>query len=165
MLLREHRERLLLSQEELAARSGLSTRAVRYLEDGQVRRPRSMSVRLLADALGLAGGVRAEFEQAAMGRGPEGGPVASSSSSPPPALLPMTVPAFVGRQGAISDLDLLLAADGEAGPVVVCAVSGTAGVGKTALAVHWAHRVRASFPDGQLYLNLLGFDRRPASRW
>jgi tetratricopeptide (TPR) repeat protein/DNA-binding XRE family transcriptional regulator len=179
VLLREHRERLLLSQEELAARSGLSSRAVRYLEDGQVRRPRSMSVRLLADALDLAGPARAEFELAAMGRGLEAGPVASSTagqeggpseagttvpgavrasfSSPPPALLPMTVPAFVGRQGELASLDLLLA-EGEAGPVAICAVSGTAGVGKTALAVHWAHRMRAWFPDGQLYLNLRGFD-------
>jgi hypothetical protein len=70
----------------------------------------------------------------------------------------MTVPAFVGRQGEIASLDLLLAEDGEATPVVICAVSGTAGVGKTALAVHWAHRVRASFPDGQLYINLRGFE-------
>jgi len=172
-----------LSQEELAARSGLSTRAIRYLEDGQVRRPRPMSVRLLADALGLAGRARAEFELAAKGHGPEVGPVASSAagqeaqgagppesgttvpravrasfSSPPPALLPMTVPTFVGRQGEIASLDLLLAEDGEAAPVVICAVSGTAGVGKTALAVHWAHRVRAEFPDGQLYLNLRGFE-------
>ena len=79
-LLREHRGRLGLSQEELAARSGLSTRAIRYLEDGQVRRPRSVSVRLLADALGLAGRARAEFELAAMGRGLEAGPVASSAA-------------------------------------------------------------------------------------
>ena len=48
---------------------------------------------------------------------------------------------------------------------MICAIGGMAGVGKTALAVQWAHQVAAEFPDGQLYLNLRGFDRsgEPAS--
>ena len=91
---------------------------------------------------------------------------ASQGAVPPlpvPAQLPPAAPAFAGRDAELASLDanLRTAQDGLAGPasaVVISAVSGTAGVGKTALAVHWAHRVTAQFPDGQLYVNLRGFD-------
>src|SRR6185437_14903204 len=88
---------------------------------------------------------------------------ATRPGTPVPAQLPSAVPAFAGRLAELARLDALLppagAAASSAPPAaVITAVSGTAGVGKTALAVHWAHRVAARFPDGQLYVNLRGFD-------
>ncbi|MFC3499861.1 ATP-binding protein [Micromonospora krabiensis] len=76
-----------------------------------------------------------------------------------PEQLPRAVPGFVGRSNELAVLDALL--DGgaqEPTTVVISAVSGMAGVGKTALALHWAHRVADRFPDGQLYVNLRGYD-------
>jgi DNA-binding SARP family transcriptional activator len=83
-------------------------------------------------------------------------------STTPPAQLPPDLASFAGRCDELRRLDGLLAngaAPGRTnpGPVVISAVAGTAGVGKTALAVHWAHRVTPQFPDGQLYVNLRGF--------
>jgi DNA-binding SARP family transcriptional activator/tetratricopeptide (TPR) repeat protein len=76
-----------------------------------------------------------------------------------PAQLPMDVYGFTGRDAELSTLDALFGpADEQPNAVRIAAVSGTAGVGKTALAVHWAHRVADRFPDGQLYVNLRGYD-------
>lgn len=80
-------------------------------------------------------------------------PVAHARASP--AQLPPDVPGFAGREGELNRLDNLLTATDA---VVMIAIDGTAGVGKTTFAVHWAQRVRGLFPDGQLYLNLRGFD-------
>ena len=74
-----------------------------------------------------------------------------------PRQLPTPPWPFVGRDPELAELDgLLERADLRA--VVISAIGGTAGVGKTALAVHWAHKLAGRFTDGQLYLNLRGFD-------
>ena len=76
-----------------------------------------------------------------------------------PAQLPATAAAFTGRTDAMNLLDKIASATGEA---VVAILSGTAGVGKTALALHWARHAVDRFPDGQLYLDLRGFAAGPA---
>jgi DNA-binding SARP family transcriptional activator len=79
---------------------------------------------------------------------------------PVPAQLPPPVAAFAGRDAELARLDAIL--DGQeacdASAVTISAITGTAGVGKTALAVYWAHRIAARFPGGQLYVDLRGFD-------
>ena len=95
---------------------------------------------------------------------------ASRVSAPVPRELPADVRAFAGRAAELAVLDQVLTGaatvagemtgtgDGQAAAAVISAVSGTAGVGKTALAVHWGHRAAEGFPDGQLYVNLRGYD-------
>ncbi|MEO3925087.1 tetratricopeptide repeat protein [Micromonosporaceae bacterium B7E4] len=92
---------------------------------------------------------------------PAGRPGAAVGLPHRPAQLPADVAGFTGRATDLRRLDELLGHPiGDQAPqaVVVTAIGGTAGVGKTALAVHWAHRVADRFPDGQLYVNLRGYD-------
>jgi DNA-binding SARP family transcriptional activator/tetratricopeptide (TPR) repeat protein len=80
----------------------------------------------------------------------------------PVPLIPRQLPAdmrhFTGRQDEMVTLSGLLEQARSENSVVFFTVSGTAGVGKTALAVHWAHQVADEFPDGHLFVNLRGFD-------
>jgi DNA-binding SARP family transcriptional activator/tetratricopeptide (TPR) repeat protein len=87
--------------------------------------------------------------------------VAGGAAAPQaPRHLPAAVGCFTGRAAELAALTGLL--DGRSGAAVVTmvisAISGTAGVGKTALAIQWAHQVTGRFPDGQLYVNLRGHD-------
>jgi DNA-binding SARP family transcriptional activator/tetratricopeptide (TPR) repeat protein len=75
-----------------------------------------------------------------------------------PRQLPAVTRHFAGRHTELELLDRLAEAVGEDNAVVVASISGMAGIGKTTLAVHWAHRNGVRFPDGQLYVNLRGFD-------
>lgn len=87
---------------------------------------------------------------------------APPAAGPAPAQLLADIPDFVGRDAQVSSLTERLL-DGGRGTVAVAVVSGQAGVGKTALAVHVAHRLRERFPDGQLYVNLRGAEGSPLS--
>ncbi|EXG79797.1 AfsR/SARP family transcriptional regulator [Cryptosporangium arvum] len=122
----------------------------------------------IVDALGVEPGpeLRAMYEAALHAdertEQPASTPtVTAGESGPVPAQLPADVPAFTGREPALTELTERLTGPRPAGAVVVSAVDGTAGVGKTALAVRWSHQVRDRFPDGQLYVDLRGYGTEP----
>jgi tetratricopeptide (TPR) repeat protein/transcriptional regulator with XRE-family HTH domain len=153
-----------MSQEELAARTGVSVRGIRNLEAGRTERPRPGTVRLLADAFELSGAERDRFYRSARDDTDQVGEVSEDAAADPvrgrpvPAQLPADVASFVGRTDQLRRLTKLLDGGDRPATVVISAIAGTAGVGKTALAVHWAHQSLDRFPDGQLYVNLRGFD-------
>ncbi|ADD42313.1 AfsR/SARP family transcriptional regulator [Stackebrandtia nassauensis] len=87
----------------------------------------------------------------------EPGTEAASPSLRVPRELPTDPAAFAGRVAELSELDLLLAASEATPQPAVGVITGTAGVGKTSLAIHWARRVADDFPDGQLFVNMRGY--------
>ena len=90
-----------------------------------------------------------------------GSTLPGSTMTPVPRLVPAAIAGFTGRSAELAALDSVLdEADGlRPGVVVISAIGGIPGAGKTALALHWAHRVAGRFADGQLYADLRGFDR------
>jgi DNA-binding SARP family transcriptional activator/tetratricopeptide (TPR) repeat protein len=166
-LVREHPLREALRGQLMLAlyRCGRQADALAIFAEGR---------RVLATELGLepGPGLRRLHEQILAADPALGPPAAATLAGPEhvwaaPAQLPGDVDAFTGRVGELAALDkfaAMMSSPGGAGqpgagpaPIVIC-VSGTAGAGKTALAVHWARRVRVAFPDGQLYVNLRGYD-------
>ncbi|MFC4035543.1 ATP-binding protein [Streptomyces polygonati] len=84
---------------------------------------------------------------------------APDRSGPTPRQLPADVRSFVNRTNELRQLDAVLTGqDGDQLVVSVHVVAGTAGAGKTSLVLHWAHQVKDRFPDGQLFVNLRGYD-------
>jgi transcriptional regulator with XRE-family HTH domain/tetratricopeptide (TPR) repeat protein len=159
--LRNLRVRFGLSQEALSHAAGVSVRALADMERGRTRGPQRRTVQALAEALGLDDDEAAGLEKsAALGRprprtapGPVG---------PGPLALPRDIQDFTARGPALARL-LELARDAGPGLPVVTVVAGQPGLGKTAFAVHAAHRLAPYFPDGQFALDLHGMDPEPTT--
>src|SRR6516225_43156 len=152
-LLRQLRAEARLTQEELAEASGVRPRSVSDLERGISRTAHKQTAELLAGALGLAGPVRALFVATARGKASAAEVLAARQGVTPGAFaaaatrtLPRDVASFTGRGAELTQLLSAiddLAADG--GVVGIHAIGGMAGVGKTAFAVHAAHRLAGRF--------------------
>jgi transcriptional regulator with XRE-family HTH domain len=164
-----------LTQEEVAQRSALSVRTISDLERGQTRRPRPRSIQLLAAALNLnqlevahlldltrnglnheISGVKAFDAVDSDDRCRD-----ASAGRVLPRQIPMAPSHFSGRERELWALSAQL--DDDPRTVALTVICGPPGVGKTALAVHWAHRVSDRFPDGQLYVDLRGGQDRAAA--
>lgn len=148
-----------LTQEELAEAADVSHRSISDLERGIHQTARKDTARLLADALNLGGAARAGFEAAALGRRPSDTGAAPGQPGALPRSVATTVPtlphdirSFTGRQPELAQL--MRAVAGDSGVVGIYAIDGMAGVGKSAFAVHAAHRIEHRFPDGQIFLPL-----------
>ncbi|MFI5735372.1 tetratricopeptide repeat protein [Kribbella sp. NPDC051587] len=149
-----------LSQEALAERAELSTKAIGLLERGVRRFPHLMTVDKLDRALSLTAEERERFKRLAA-RGAASEQASSAEAGAAWVVvdqLPLCRTAFTGRTQHLDELrEALTTTASQAGSAVVVTVRGMAGVGKTSLAVETAEACRATYPDGVLSVNLRGF--------
>jgi transcriptional regulator with XRE-family HTH domain/tetratricopeptide (TPR) repeat protein len=145
------------SQDELAERSGLSSRTIRNLESGRTNWPYRDTLRRLADAFELSDAARVEFIS-------EAGTRVGADVDRPGGLLailrqlPGEVRSFVGRAEELARLSALGRGSRPGHVGRDRGDRGERGVGKTALAVHWGRQAASEFPGGQLFADLRGFD-------
>lgn len=149
------------TQQEVAARSGITERSLRDIERGLVARPRTDSLLRIASALDLGGVETTAFVRAYRGAAEGVEPESVRVTAAPavaPAELPRDLPDFVGRTGEIGRLSELLrhprASAGSSSTTVV--ISGAGGLGKSSLAIHAGHLVSEDYPDGQVFVDLSG---------
>jgi transcriptional regulator with XRE-family HTH domain len=160
-LARRERARADLTQEEVAEYAQISVRTIRDLERGAVGRPRRDTLERLARGLGLAGRAADEFVAAGRSWTDDEVEETTMSEGTPLAQLPLDTRGFSGRRAELAHLDAVAAGPELATRAALTVITGPPGVGKTALAVHWAHRVQRRFPDGQLFISLEGPDPLP----
>ncbi|MET7334470.1 helix-turn-helix transcriptional regulator [Nonomuraea sp. NPDC005650] len=147
-LVRAHRGRARLTQEELAERASLSVRALRDLERGRTRFPRRTSLRRLAAALDLTDADRVAFE--AITRGP----VLPAAEAGPWELPAVSRSVLIERVPLLREVEDAVSHASGAGHPAVVAVTGGTGWGKTTLAVHSAHLLRARMAVESFYVDL-----------
>jgi tetratricopeptide (TPR) repeat protein/transcriptional regulator with XRE-family HTH domain len=152
--LAQRRKAVGLTQEQLAEQLDVERSTVVRWERGETQ-PQPWLRPKLAQALQVSAD-RIE-ELLAVGGAPA---IPPGQAAAVPRQLPAAVAGFTGRAAELQALTAILdqAGTGAPGTVVISAIGGTAGVGKTALALHWAHQIAGSFGDGQLHVNLRGFD-------
>lgn len=146
-LLQQHRRSAGLTQQELAERSGVSIDAISSLERGLRSRPRSDTVAMIADALGLAAADRDAFSAASRSARLDPGTEAPRFAK---HNLPQVLDALVGREPELTAVrSLLLDARFR-----LLTLTGPPGVGKTRIALALAESLRKDFPDGVVFTNL-----------
>jgi transcriptional regulator with XRE-family HTH domain len=143
-LLRKLRTEAQLTQEELAEASGVRPRSISDLERGVAVTPQRDTIRRLADALNLAGLVRAQFDAVARGReAPAATEAAGTSVAAATRTLPRDIASFTGRQQELQELVTATAGAAQSGGVVsIHAIGGMAGIGKTATGAGYFFRTR-----------------------
>ncbi|MEU9408772.1 helix-turn-helix domain-containing protein [Streptomyces sp. NPDC048281] len=157
-MLRGHRRAVRLTLEQLAEASGVSARTLSDIERGRSRGPQHRTVTALADALALDGDTRTRFLELA-----RDGRLEDHWNRPASGLheLPCGVADFTGRSQELIWMSDLVYTESAPAVGVVGLITGSAGLGKTTLAVRAAHTLLPSFPDGAVLLDLFGLSPHP----
>jgi tetratricopeptide (TPR) repeat protein/transcriptional regulator with XRE-family HTH domain len=156
-VLRSHRHAARLTLEQLAQISGVSARTLSDMERGRSKGPQHRTVTALADALALEGDARKQLTELA-----RDGRLRDYWTRPAGVCeLPRLVDDFTGRATELAWISELAYAESSQGAGVVGLITSSGGMGKTTLAVRAAHMLRPGFPDGVLFLDLLGMSPQP----
>ncbi|MFE3859819.1 BTAD domain-containing putative transcriptional regulator [Streptomyces goshikiensis] len=150
-----HRTRRLLADQLGVGPGAVLTDAYTALLRADAAEASVPSAPVVAGAVAGAGAPPVAAPGAAVTPDPPAGPAPALAAA---QLLPRRPRGFTGRERELAALDRATA--GAPGPIAM--ITGSAGVGKTALSLHWAHLRHADFPDGRLFVDLRGYSPAPA---